>query len=83
MKDESGEQFVAYFLPTDESMAKRDEDKQNGKILPPVSAYSNNRLDVAWSKHMAVICSFFLIANSNTTPNYAFLIFVKQGLSWQ
>ena len=24
--DESGEQFVAYFLPTDETMAKRAED---------------------------------------------------------
>ena len=28
--DESGEQFVAYFLPTDETMAKRAEDMTEG-----------------------------------------------------
>lgn len=33
MKDESGEQFVAYFLPTDETMQKRDKDKEDGMFL--------------------------------------------------
>ena len=32
MKDESGEQFVAYFLPTEETMTKRDKDRETGKI---------------------------------------------------
>ena len=36
MKDESGEQFVAYFLPTDETMQKRDKDKTDGKFELPV-----------------------------------------------
>ena len=31
MKDESGEQFVAYFLPTEETMTKRDKDRETGK----------------------------------------------------
>ena len=29
--DEAGEQFVAYFLPTDETMAKRRSDQDEGK----------------------------------------------------
>ena len=28
--DESGEQFVAYFLPTDETLAKRRADQEEG-----------------------------------------------------
>jgi len=42
MKDESGEQFVAYFLPTEETMTKREKDKQSG-VFPwlPVFIYSN------------------------------------------
>lgn len=36
MKDESGEQFVAYFLPTDETMVKRNRDKEDGKRVPRV-----------------------------------------------
>lgn len=31
MKDESGEQFVAYFLPTEETMTKRDTDRETGQ----------------------------------------------------
>ncbi|XP_067939429.1 RNA polymerase II-associated factor 1 homolog [Watersipora subatra] len=41
MKDESGEQFVAYFLPTDESMAKREEDKANSVIYRPDEPYDH------------------------------------------
>ena len=29
--DEAGEQFVAYFLPTEETMAKRRSDQDEGK----------------------------------------------------
>ena len=29
--DEAGEQFVAYFLPTDETMAKRRSDQDEGR----------------------------------------------------
>jgi len=33
--DESGEQFVAYFLPTDETLGKRKRDSEDGVDYAP------------------------------------------------
>ena len=37
--DESGEQFVAYFLPTDDTMAKRAEDLAEGVLYKEDAEY--------------------------------------------
>jgi len=39
MMDESGEQFVAYFLPTDETLLKRKEDTENIVEYRPEESY--------------------------------------------
>lgn len=39
MVDESGDQFVAYFLPTDETKRKRKRDIEDGMDYNPVEEY--------------------------------------------
>lgn len=38
MMDESGEQFVAYFLPMDETLQKRKQDSDEGVDYRPTEA---------------------------------------------
>lgn len=37
--DESGEQFVAYFLPTEETLAKRKQDQEEGLVYRDEEEY--------------------------------------------
>ena len=39
MVDESGDQFVAYFLPTDETLGKRKRDADDGISYAPEDEY--------------------------------------------
>ncbi len=43
MIDESGEQFVAYFVPTEETIEKRKRDEQNGTDYEVDDEYENLR----------------------------------------
>ena len=48
--DEAGEQFVAYFLPTDETLAKRRSDQDEGRDYTDDAEYEYKmaRWDFFW-----------------------------------
>jgi len=52
MMDESGEQFVAYFLPSEETLQKRKEDTEKNVEYRPDETYV--QIDVSFCVHIFV-----------------------------